>query len=467
VHVHPSAIDPSISSLEKEGRGCNHKSKDAGAPTEEQQQQQPQPPLGQQWPLPPVEGLKSSSYVVPDVAGRPRLETEQFSLLDPDDDCEESSGGSMCSAEQAAAECASGEVPPRLSYMFEHNDLINNRIAALASAIRTGVLTPRRVRWSVSAADVASTGGTCSSNNSSCSSRASPRHDARELAHAGLEDSVQATGAEAEQEKSLEGRCRVLEQMLQEAQRENASLREQLARASLTSADKATRKNSEGVQLHRLPCERKLSVSAPELDPPPALAVGPLAEPFQEGATTAEVLPPGGARRSTQRRQTRRRLVQEQARLRNSIVSPAGLPRLSVPHDEKLEECETIITRLVDEIEVLTTGKVAAKKPEMSVPEQDTVTLPGSPGVSAKDERPSPRPSAFFAVEDLKNAISDFFGGFGPAEAEPVPSSKKLQTAQRMQLAAKKMQAHKPRRTRIRDEGRRSVQQPSKSEAFL
>mmetsp|Transcript_3551 Transcript_3551/g.6880 ORF Transcript_3551/g.6880 Transcript_3551/m.6880 type:complete len:436 (-) Transcript_3551:46-1353(-) len=407
-------------------------------------------------------------------ASRLRLETELFSMQDPDDECEEPEGGSMTSAEQAAAEFALGEAPPRLSYMFEHNDLINNRIAALASAIRTGVL-PRAVRWSVPAAEVTSIGGTRSSSSSSASSCASPCQGTKHLVHAGWGESGQATGVEGhgaepevvENQKNLEGRCRVLEHMLQEAQRENASLREQLARASVSSVGTATRKSVEACKLHRPAGERKVSLSAPELDPPPVRTAGPL----QEKVSAPDAPPLGAARRSTQRRQTRRRLVLEQARCRRSEVAAAGLQRLAVRPDEKLEECETIITRLVDEIEVLTSGKVPAAKTETTVPEQDIAPMAsernrGSSHSVVKDELQSPRPSAFFAVEDLKNAISDFFGGFGTAEDKPVESSKKLQTAQRMQMAAKQMQANKPRRTRVREEGSRSVRR-SESHPFI
>lgn len=404
-----------------------------------------------------MEVLGNSKCAMSNCAGRPRLETELFSMLDPDDDCEEQDGGTISCEEQAAAECASGEAPPRLSFMFEHNDLINNRIAALASAIRTGVLTPRVVRWSMSAAEVASTGGNCSSSSSSrssASSRASSCRGEPKLVHPGLVESERAFGAEAEHEKSFEGRCRVLEHMLQEAQRENASLREQLALASLNSARKATKQSAEGVQLHRPAGERNLSVSVPD-------SAEPLGQSQEEQVSTTKVPPLGAVRRSTQRRQTRRRLAR--------LPAVAGL---SAPPVEKLEECETIITRLVDEIEVLTTGKVPAMKAETDVPEQDTVPVHGarpcgSPCSPAQDEMQQPRPSTFFAVEDLKNAISDFFGGFGAVEDEPVASSKELQTAQRMQMAAKKLQANKPRRTRVREEGSRSVQRSSNPDPFI
>jgi len=415
------ACAPAIIALAKEGGGSKGAAMDSEATVEErkqQQHQQHQPPLHQQCVLVPMDGCKDNHCAMSNGAGRPPFEIQRFSMLDPDDDCEELDGGSMANAEQAVGECLLGEVHPRLSFMFEHNDLINNRIAALASAIRTGALTQQMGRRSMTATEMNSTDGNCSSCSSSTSSCTSPCQGARELVHVGLVDSQQAAGAkrnstepQAEHEKCFERRCRMLEHMLQEAQLENASLREQLARASVSSAGKTTKQTIEGVQLHWPAAERKLSTSA----------VGPLQDsreprlqPPEEAVSTAQVPPLGAVRR---RRPTRRRLA-----------------RIRAPTDEKLEECETIITRLVDEIEVLTT---------------------------AKDELQPPRPSTFFAVEDLKNAISDFFGGLGAVEDEPVASSNRLQTVQQMQMAAKKLQANKPRRTRFREEGSRSVQQSS------
>merc|ERR1712156_1254826 len=92
----------------------------------------------------------------------------------------------------------------------------------------------------------------------------------------------------------------------------------------------------------------------------------------------------------------------------------------------------------------------------------------GSPSPAKHDLQP-PRPTTFFAVEDLKNAISDFFGGIGAAEDEPLASSNKLQTAQHMQMTAKKLQANRPRRrrTKVREEGSRSVQRSSDSDPFI
>lgn len=240
--------------------------------------------------------------------------------------------------------------------MFEHNDLINNRLSALADTIRRDDLpAPRRL-----------------------SALPLLRHEDLaeevEVWEGGL--GADESGPEADESEAHPScsRCSALEHALEDLRAENEALKLQLRLQRAAGAvDAAAAAASSGSPMRAAQRRETQEVSLE--------------------AGLEEAAHPAGSKSYWRNARRRTKLASvQQRREQREANTPA-----------KLEKAESIIERLVDEIEFITTTRAkapAAGAEQASAEEQEDVAEKG------REEDRS-------IIGDLKSAISDFFGGLG------------------------------------------------------
>lgn len=306
-----------------------------------------------------------------------------FTMIDDGDDEEES--------EEQLTFGGAESCGRRLSAMYEHNDLINNRLSGLAQSIRSGEL-PLPKRLSVMLVDgevLCDLNGEASGSEDSANSEASEDRDAAlipSLANELAEDAVTAeagNGPSAERSlaapsspagsraETAEQRCKVLEERLRQSEAENLILRTRLG------LDES-------------------SIVAPLFSPPSRAADS---EDQNLGkAGWSKVATAVGKEQRRKQRADRAQFLKSKR-------------RASV----EVQQCETIVEQLLDTIEALKSSVAAV--PTAVV---DRVVLSGehaAASASELDDSTASQDDGY--ISELRGAFGDFFSGLTSADAAP------------------------------------------------
>jgi len=359
---------------------------------------------------------------------RERSRTQTFDL-----DCGRASVGTA-SGEEDSEQC----VEARLSTMFEHNDLINNRLVMLTQEIRRGSLgAPRRMSCKLQdlciEEEVTNTMGQEDVN----------RSDLEPSSRIHLPDAACPTSKDAPFDKhAFELGYRALETRVAELEQENATLRAQIdllnaggrdcaevandkvevqniIRTSISSL--AAEASSDEEDPHPGRCsEHGTLANSPAscLKPSPLLSDTSTPQPasFDRQAKRVTLAAPrhstlgGASGRQERRREIRARAWPSSERVRAMRASKSkAWPSMESLRDLKVSErceptsldrCESLTEYLIDEIEKLRKSAVA-----------------GHPGSFADG-----------TVGELRDAVGDFFAKMNPSKAssEPKPDDQEV-----------------------------------------
>eukprot|EP00930_Biecheleria_cincta_P006730 TRINITY_DN107798_c0_g1_i1.p1 TRINITY_DN107798_c0_g1~~TRINITY_DN107798_c0_g1_i1.p1 ORF type:complete len:397 (-),score=84.87 TRINITY_DN107798_c0_g1_i1:29-1219(-) len=304
-----------------------------------------------------------------------------------------------------------GRIRERLSTMFEHNDLINNRMAALAQAIREGPLRPSaRLAGRASRVGSIDSVGFTEDRNATGKEEGDICKQSSTASAGGDAQVSRRSSSRRRSSVSWADRCLALEEMLEQLENENHSLRTQLETHNSQVEAKASK--------DRATSGADFLVASPALIAPGPAAHAGSTQGSSAGDPEAVMISTTSAMTATTPAMSSRASVfqdrrhQRRERLQcHGFKDTMQFKRLEKENKSlrtELEKCESIIEQLIQELETITCNGDKHSADVVSKAQAEARGI-----IIAAGKRAEKTEQSIDYVEDLKNAVSGFFGALG------------------------------------------------------